>query len=236
MPLYEGSCGCYNWSEAKQYGVTAAILLNWFKNSYRHYKNKGELVDDMFWHDQKDIADEIAFGIKMLYNAIEVLEEAGIIRKKIGYRPGTTKKTTWWGFAEGQVRLEVSESAQTAVSIESAQTAVSIYNETKKEDSLGEGEDIIPKADVTKPFIEITVYDSDDSCKTITVTHQVAPKDWNKAVNKWRKDPTERVMMPFKDTGETEQMTYRRIKKYNLRPKSTNGMGYDRSAGSQFKV
>lgn len=170
MPLYEGSCGCYNWSEAKQFGVTAAILLNWFKNSYRHYKNKGELVDGMFWHDQKDIADEIAFGLKMLYNAIEVLENAGIIQKKVGYRPGTNKKTTWWGFIEDQVPLEVSESAQTALS-ESVQTALSILKETKENDTNGSnGTGSILDRDLMKGIIQKFVRDHQSQSNPITFT------------------------------------------------------------------
>ena len=158
MPLYEGSCGCYNWDEAKQFGVTAAILLNWFKNCYRHYRNKGELVDGMFWHDQKDIADELAFGIKMLYNAIEVLENAGIVQKKVGYRPGTNNKTTWWGFVEDQVPLEVSESAQTALSV-NAETAVSIYNKTNNNNTEGEGGGSIIDFGMMKAVIQKFVRD-----------------------------------------------------------------------------
>lgn len=186
MPLYEGSCGCYNWNEAKQFGVTAAILLNWFKNSYRHYKNKGELVDGMFWHDQKDIADEIAFGLKMLYNAIEVLENAGIIQKKVGYRPGTNRKTTWWGFVEDQVPLEVSESAQTAFS-ESAQTAFSILKETKDNDTNGGDGGSILDFGMMKAVIQKFVRDHQSQSNPITFTSSKL-KEYYPSLKEWAID------------------------------------------------
>lgn len=186
MPLYEGSCGCYNWDEAKQFGVTAAILLNWFKNSYRHYKNKGELVDGMFWHDQKDVADELAFGVKMLCNAIDVLEGASVIKKKIGYRPGTTKKTTWWGFDEQymQLRKEISESAQTAVS-GSAQTAVSILKETKNNDTNGRGS--IIDYGMMKALIQKFVRDHQSQSNPIAFTPSKL-KEYYPALKEWAID------------------------------------------------
>lgn len=186
MPLYEGSCGCYNWDEAKQFGVTAAILLNWFKNCYRHYKNKGELADGMFWHDQKDIADELAFGLKMLYNAIEVLEDAGIIRKKIGYRPGTNKKTTWWGLIEDQVPLEVSESAQTALSV-NAQTAVSIYNKTNNNNTEGDGGGSIIDFGMMKAVIQKFVRDHQSQSNPITFTPSKL-KEYYPSLKEWAID------------------------------------------------
>ena len=102
-------------------------------------------------------------------------------------------------------------------------------------DDGGSEDDVIPLAALTTHHVEVTVYDSDDNNKTITVKHQVAPKEWNKAVRKWRKDPAKSVMMEFKDTGETEHMTFRRIKKYNVRPQ-TRSLGYDRNAGTAFGV
>lgn len=228
MPKYKNSCGCYNKHDARTIGLVPAIVWNDMLDRSEHFES------NPMWYDQKDAAERLGIPERTLYRAVDTLVEAGRITKKKGYRPGTTTTTTWVTINENYI-VAVPGTTDLAVP-RNDDLAVPILKDTKETDLLGEGDDTIPKADVTKPFIEITVYDSNDDCKTITVTHQVAPKDWNKAVNKWRKDPSERVMMPFKDTGETEQMTYRRIKKYNLRPKSTNGMGYDRSAGSQFKV
>ena len=228
MPRFKGSCGCYNRQDARELGLTAAVVWNDMLDRAEHFD-----INPM-WYDQKDASDRLGIPERSMNRAVEKLVEAGRIEKKKGYRPGTTISTTWVTIVSEE-SVGGSRNDDLAVP-RNDDLAVPILKDTKETDSLGDSEDIIPKADVTRPFIEITVYDSNDDCKTITVTHQVAPKDWNKAVNKWRKDPSERVMMPFKDTGETEQMTYRRIKKYNLRPKSTNGMGYDRSAGSQFKV
>ena len=229
MPRFKGSCGCYNRDDARQFGVIPAIVWNDMLDRSEHFDT------NPMWYDQCDAADRLGIPRQTINRAVKTLEEVGRIKTKLGYRPGTTITTTWVTINECETQLCDNLDAQNEHP-KDAQNEHPILNDTNKPYSLGDSDDIIPKADVTKPFIEITVYDSNDDCKTITVTHQVAPKDWNKAVNKWRKDPSERVMMPFKDTGETEQMTYRRIKKYNLRPKSTNGMGYDRSAGSQFKV
>lgn len=137
MPLYEGSCGCYNWEEAKEYGVIPAIVLNWVKNSYRHYKNKDALVDDMFWHDQSAVADDLALDVRVLYRAIETLEEAGVLRKRVGYRPGTTRKTTWWGFTDEYKGSGVSQSTKMALSIESTKKVVSILNDTNNDTNGG---------------------------------------------------------------------------------------------------
>lgn len=137
MPLYEGSCGCYNWEEAKEYGVIPAIVLNWVKNSYRHYKNKDALVDDMFWHDQSAVADDLALDVRVLYRAIETLEEAGVLRKRVGYRPGTTRKTTWWGFTDEYKSSGVSQSTKMALSIESTKKVVSILNDTNNDTNGG---------------------------------------------------------------------------------------------------
>ena len=227
MPRFKGSCGCYNRDDARKYGLVAAIVWNDMLDRSEHFG-----INPM-WYDQKDAAERLGIPERTLYRGVDTLVEAGRIAKKKGYRPGTTISTTWVTINEEE-SVAVPGTTDLAVP-RNDDLAVPILNDTKEPDSLGD-DDVIPKADITRPFIEITVYDSDDDCKTITVTHQVSPKDWNKAVNKWRKDPGEKVMMPFKDTGETEQMTFRRIKKYNLRPQKTNGMGYDRSSGTQFKV
>lgn len=230
MPRFKGSCGCYNRDDARRFGVVPAIVWNDMLDRAEHFNA------NPMWYDQCDASERLGIPRQTINRAVKTLEEAGRINTKIGYRPNTTVTTTWVTINAEESELCDNLDAQNEHP-KDAQNEHPIYKDTNKTDSLGDADDdIIPKADVTMPFIEVTIYDSDDDCKTITVKHQVAPKDWNRAVNKWRKDPGAKVMLPLKDTGETEQMTFRRIKKYNLRPKKTNAMGYDRSSGTQFKV
>lgn len=224
MPLYEGSCGCYNWEEAKEYGVIPAIVLNWVKNNYRHYKNKDELADDMFWHDQAAVADDLALDVKTLYRAVDTLVAAGVIQKRIGYRPGTTRKTTWWGFADKYKSLGVSQSTKMGVSIESTKMGVSIYKETKEENSDGVEDnsdlDTIPLASPTTPFVEVETFATDDNGKTIVVKRKIPRKYWNNAVRKWRKNKDEFARVEFEDEpGKVTSIRPSQIKSWNVRPK-----------------
>ena len=215
----------FNRELAKRVGVNAALLYQELQRKYFYWKSQGKLKDDMFWCDQGALADWLLVSTKTISRAMAVLEEAGMITKKISYRPGTSTTTTWWSISETDFESHP-ENGQIDASYIKANTTA----------DTGEcGDDVIPMAAPTTPHVEVTIYDSDDNDKTITVKHQVSPKEWNKAVRKWRKDPAERVMMEFKDTGETEHMTFRRIKKYNVRPQ-TQSLGYDRNAGTAFGV
>lgn len=241
MPLYEGSCGCYNWEEAKEYGVIPAIVLNWVKNSYRHYKNKEALVDDMFWHDQTAVADDLALDVRVLYRAIETLEGAGVLRKRVGYRPGTTRKTTWWGFTDEYKNSGVSQSTKMALSIESTKMGVSILNNTDEQD-LGEADDddapvnTIPLAAPTTSFVEVETFASDDNDKTIVVKREIPRKYWNNAVKIWRKDESKFARVEFKDEpGKVTSLRPSQIKSWNVRPQAQS-LGYDRNAGTAFGV
>lgn len=184
MPLYEGSCGCYNWEEAKEYGVIPAIVLNWVKNSYRHYKNKDALVDDMFWHDQSAVADDLALDVRVLYRAIETLEEAGVLRKRVGYRPGTTRKTTWWGFTDEYKSSGVSQSTKMALSIESTKKVVSILNDTNN-DTNGGGS--IIDYGMMKALVQKFVRDHQSQSDPITFTPSKL-KEYYPSLKEWAID------------------------------------------------
>lgn len=237
MPKFKGSCGCYNRDIARRFGVIAAVVYNDIEDKYDYDEREGKLVNGYFYLSQTNRADALVIPRKSYGQSLTRLEEGGLIKKKIGYKPGTTIKATWVAIIENDERASFSlgENAQSRL----GENAQSIYSDTYIPDLTGdEGgseDDVIPMAALTTHHVEVTVYDSDDNDKTITVKHQVSPKEWNKAVRKWRKDPTKRVMMEFKDTGETEHMTFRRIKKYNVRPQ-TQSLGYDRDAGTAFGV
>lgn len=233
MPRFKGSCGCYNREDARTIGLVPAIVWNDVLDRAEHFEM------NPMWYDQKDAADRLGMSETSLKRAVDKLVEAGRITKKKGYRPGTTISTTWITIFEN-VNDDTSRKSDLTLPRKSDLT-LPILKETKQRDSSGgnvedeDSSDTIPLAAVTTHHVEITVYDSDDSGKCINVKHQVSPKDWNKAVKKWRKDPAERVMMEFKDTGESERMTFNRIKKYNVRPQQQS-LGYDRSEGTAFRI
>lgn len=233
MPRFKGSCGCYNREDARTIGLVPAIVWNDMLDRAEHFE-----INPM-WYDQKDAAERLGIPERTLYRAVDTLVEAGRIAKKKGYRPGTTISTTWITINE-EGSVAVPGTTDLAVP-RMPDLAVPILKETKQRDSSGgnandeDSGDMIPLAAVTAHHVEITVYDSDDEGKCINVKHQVSPRDWNKAVKKWRKDPAERVMMEFKDTGESERMTFNRIKKYNVRPQQQS-LGYDRNEGTAFRV
>lgn len=219
---------------AMEHGINAALLYQELKRKQHYWKSQGKLEDGFFYCDQSEIAEWILVHPNTVGKAAKVLEEAGIIEKKISYRPGTLTPTTWWKVVES------SESTPEVISGNHSKSDFHIKSNTPS-DTGGDGDededsgDTIPLAAVTTHHVEITVYDSDDSGKCINVKHQVSPKDWNKAVKKWRKNPAERVMMEFKDTGESERMTFNRIKKYNVRPQQQS-LGYDRNEGTAFRI
>lgn len=129
MPKYEGSCGCYSYSNAKRYGLVAAILMNFIEDKQRFFSNRDELIDGMFWSDQKDIAEQLAIEERVLYRAISKLESEGIIIKRVGYKPGTQVRTTWWKLNSEDASNAVSETTKMAVS-ETTKMVVSILKKT----------------------------------------------------------------------------------------------------------
>lgn len=211
MPRFKGSCGCYNRDDARQFGVVPAIVWNDMLDRSEHFDT------NPMWYDQCDAAERLGIPRQTINRAVKTLEEVGRIETKLGYRPGTTITTTWVTINECETQLCDNLDAQNEHP-KDAQNEHPIYKDTNKPYSSDEG-DAIPLAAVTTPFVEITIYDSDDSGKCIAVKHQVSPRDWNKAVRKWRKDESTSVMLELKDTGESERMTFNRIKKFDVRPK-----------------
>lgn len=212
MPRFKGSCGCYNRDDARQFGVVPAIVWNDMLDRSEHFDT------NPMWYDQCDAAERLGIPRQTINRAVKTLEEVGRIETKLGYRPGTTITTTWVTINAEESQLRDNLDAQNEHP-KDAQNEHPILKDTKKPYSSGDDErESIPFADVTLPFIEITIHDTDDNGEYIATKHQVSPKEWNKAVRKWRKDPTAKVMLELED-GEAEQMTYNRIKKRDLRPK-----------------
>lgn len=199
---------------AAKYGVTAALLYQELKRKQHYWESQGKLEDGFFWCDQGAIAEWILVHPNTIGKIAKGLEDAGLIEKKVSYKPGTLTPTTWWRVI-----------SEPNPKVDSGNHCESDFHIKADTSSNTEGGGDIPLAAVTTPFVEITIYDSDDNGKCVAVKHQVSPKEWNKAVRKWRKDESTSVMLELKDTGENERMTFNRIKKFDVRPKiggSTN--------------
>lgn len=94
----------------ERYGISAALLFQELLRKQHYWKEQGRLNSDgMFWCDQKAIGDWILLHPNNVGKAAKVLEEAGLIIKKVGYRPGTTTPTTWW-------KVVISEINETVIS------------------------------------------------------------------------------------------------------------------------
>ena len=206
MPRFKGSCGCYNREDARQLGLAAAVVWNDMLDRAEHFD-----INPM-WYDQKEAADRLGMAEATLKRAVDKLVDAGRITKRKGYRPGTTISTTWITIFEN-VNSDTSRKSDLILPRKS-DLILPILNDTKETDSSAE-DDVIPFA---TQDVQVSLYDSDDSGKTITVEHVIARKEWNKAVRKWRKDEGESVLVTLKDTGATERMTFKRVKKFNVRP------------------
>jgi hypothetical protein len=150
-------------------------------------------------------------------SAVATLEELGLVERRASYRPGTTTKTTFW-------KVHILKKFQGA---NPEKSSVSILKNGKKkiESGVEDEEDVIP---LTQQDVRAWLYDTDENGKTIAVEHIIPRRDWNKAVRKWREDESASVLVTLKDTGSTERMTFKRIKKFNVR--SNNGPRYDGEA------
>ena len=121
----------FNRELAKELGIPAALLYQELQRKYYYWKSQGKLNDDgMFWCDQGAIAEWILVHPNTVSKAAKDLEEAGLIKKKISYRPGTVTPTTWWG-------LVISESTPNVIS--SNHTKCDYYNKTNTKADTDDG-------------------------------------------------------------------------------------------------
>lgn len=128
MPKYKGTCGCYNRQDARELGLTSAVVWNDMLDRSEHFD-----INPM-WYDQKDAAERLGIPERSMNRAVERLVEAGRIEKKKGYRPGTTISTTWVTILEPSVGG--SRNDDLAVP-RNDDLAVPILKETKERDSQG---------------------------------------------------------------------------------------------------
>lgn len=128
MPKYKGTCGCYNRQDARELGLTSAVVWNDMLDRSEHFD-----INPM-WYDQKDASERLGIPERSMNRAVERLVEAGRIEKKKGYRPGTTISTTWVTILEPSVGG--SRNDDLAVP-RNDDLAVPILKETKERDSQG---------------------------------------------------------------------------------------------------
>lgn len=152
----------------------------------------------------------------------EALEVGAVLLDENSYSVGDDGQNSYGVGANREKLLQRRSKTPTA---EELRTEVPPLSESNKKvtpkissDLEDEEAETIPLAAITTPFVEIVIHDTDDNGEYIAMKHQVAPKEWNKAVRKWRKDPSTSVMLELKDGG-SERMTYNRIKKLDVRPK-----------------
>lgn len=85
---------------ATEYGINAALLYQELKRKQHYWGSQGKLEDGFFYCDQGEIAEWILVHPNTVGKAAKVLEDAGVIEKKVSYRPGTLTPTTWWKVVE----------------------------------------------------------------------------------------------------------------------------------------
>lgn len=117
----------FNRELAKELGVPAALLYQELQRKFFYWKSQGKLNDEgMFWCDQGEIAEWILVHPNTVSKAAKDLEEAGLIKKKVSYRPGTVTPTTWWG-------LLISESTPNVISSNHSKCDYYIKADTKSD-------------------------------------------------------------------------------------------------------
>lgn len=85
---------------ASEYGITAALLYQELKRKQHYWESQDKLNDGFFWCDQGAIAEWLLVHHNTIGKAAKTLEDAGLIEKKISYKPGTLTPTTWWKVVE----------------------------------------------------------------------------------------------------------------------------------------
>lgn len=135
MPKYPGSCGCYNREMAQEFGVIAAIIYNDIEDKFDYYEREGDLQDGYFYLSQTNRADALVIPRRTYCREVAKLEEAGLIKKKVGYKPGSTTKVTWVKLVRDDTICPISlcQNDQSRL----CQNDQSILYETKERDSSG---------------------------------------------------------------------------------------------------
>ena len=186
--------------------VATAVVYNVLEYRKKHFKEQLN-EDGEFWSSIVSIADYTGLTERTVTTAVNTLEELGLVERRTSYRPGTMVKTTFW-------KVHTLNKFQGG-NPEKSSGSILKEGKTKIESGVEDEVDTIPLA---QGDVQAWLYDTDDNGKTIAVEHTIPRRDWNKGVRKWREDESASVLITLKDTGATERMTFKRIKKFNVRP------------------
>lgn len=134
MPRFKGSCGCYNRDDARELGLSTAIVWNDVLDRAEHFDSQ------TIWYDQRSGGERLGIPYQTINRCLkklegEVDEKGNVIRKrritvKGGYRPGTTIKTTWITIEDEWLSEHQKSQNETS---KKSQNEISIYNDTKNE-------------------------------------------------------------------------------------------------------
>lgn len=129
MPRYKDASGCFNKEDARELGLTAAVV--WFD-----ILNSSELFGaNPIWYDQRKAGERLGIPYQTISRAIKTLEDAGRLSVDIGYRPNSSIRTTWITILVPD--LDEHQKSQNEISKKS-QNEISILKDTNKEDVVGE--------------------------------------------------------------------------------------------------
>lgn len=206
---------------AKQFKKTTKQVQKAFDNLTNKYRlGSWVICDEKIFRNVKKIW---VSNVRQARGTMaEALEVGAVLLDENSYSVGDDAKNS---YGVGVNREKLLQRRSKTPTVEELRTEVPPLSESNKKvtpkissDLEDEEAETIPLAAITTPFVEIVIHDTDDNGEYIAMKHQVAPKEWNKAVRKWRKDPSTSVMLELKDGG-SERMTYNRIKKLDVRPK-----------------
>lgn len=207
---------------AKQFKKTTKQVQKAFDNLTNKYRlGSWVICDEKIFRNVKKIW---VSNVRQARGTMaEALEVGAVLLDENSYSVGDDTQNS---YGVGANREKLLQRRSKTPTVEELRTEVPPLSESNKKVTTKissdledeEDEETIPLAAITTPFVEIVIHDTDDNGEYIAMKHQVAPKEWNKAVRKWRKDPSTSVMLELKDGG-SERMTYNRIKKLDVRPK-----------------
>lgn len=115
----------YRSSEAREFGVNIAILLNNIRVFTEYHNQKG---DKEYWHSMIDIAEAVGLTKYQISEAAKRAKDLGLIDYRQGYKPNTNIKTTYWVLTTSESK-ETAPSAGKETSLSGGlETKTSLYN------------------------------------------------------------------------------------------------------------
>lgn len=174
MPRFKDACGCYNKSDAAQFGLATAVV--WFD-----ILNHAEIHNiNPVWYDQKRASERLGIPCSTISDSINKLTEAGRLKKKVGYRPGTTVKTTWLEIIAED--LDGNQKSGDRISKESGGRISILKDNNNKNTNTASQPKVAPQTSRKKSEFNLTI---EKICNVLSI--DVNKINWS-AVGKWYKE------------------------------------------------